>query len=191
MLQYAARPPARRGCDEVTGVEVPNQGAQVRGKVADFDLRVRGAIAPNEIEQQRCADAVDIFESRSIDDDRVVRVAGKRVERRLLDRRSRVRSDPVRKADALGVVRTGHIRCARRHRLTCEHTNGHGRNLRAEGRSNNRLPVHAEFHNGERRSIHQRETQLLPTLDCSHREWLLDWLHARACTGTTRPAPST
>ena len=123
-----------RKIDEVTGVEVPNQGGQVHGEVADFDLRVRGAIAPNEIEQQRCADAVDIFESRSIDDDWVVRVAGKRVERRLPDRRSRVRSDPLRKSDALGVVRAGHIRCAPRHRLTCDHTNSHARNLRAERR---------------------------------------------------------
>jgi hypothetical protein len=40
--------------------------------------------------------------------------------------------------------------------------------------------VHTEFHNGERRSIHQRETQLLLTLDCSHREWLLDWLRTPA-----------
>ena len=75
-------------------------------------------------------------------------------------------------------------------------------NLSAERRSNNRFPVDAEFresecsdlrlrtiHNArtqiaevattrcERRSIHQRETQLLLALDCSHCEWLLDWFH--------------
>jgi len=36
----------------------------------------------------------------------------------------------------------------------------------------------------ELRSVHLRETQLLLTLDCSQREWLLDWLRTRACAGT-------
>ena len=81
VLEYAHWPAAAGRRDEVLRIVVAKQRSKLRGKLPDFDFRVRRAIASNEIEKERDTDIVDILKSRGIDDDRMVWITGERVDR--------------------------------------------------------------------------------------------------------------
>ena len=83
----------RRG--ELLGVVAANQSREVRSKLLNLDFRVGGAIAAHQIEEERYADVIGIFESRRIDDDWTFGVARQRVDRRPPDGCRRVGGDPA------------------------------------------------------------------------------------------------
>ncbi len=93
MLQRADMAPRIDGCGEVAGIVAANEGRNIRGYTPEFDRSSRCALATREVEYHRETDVVDVHESRRIYYYRSIRISGKHFERRLPNRRRRVRGD--------------------------------------------------------------------------------------------------
>src|ERR1700746_1935419 len=78
---------------------------EVRCEIANLDFGSHRAIAPDEVEQERNANSVRVFDLRGVDNDRTARVASECVERGSPDRRDRVGLEPSLELDAHAVAR--------------------------------------------------------------------------------------
>ena len=76
MLEKTCPLAAAGGLFEILGVVATDQLSEVRGEMSDLDLCLRRALAPNQVEEQRNANVIEVLEARSVDDDRAVWIAG-------------------------------------------------------------------------------------------------------------------
>jgi len=105
---------AEGGRYEILWVVALDQRGEIRGEGVDLDLCARWGIAPDQVEEKRDADIVDVLEPRGIDDDPAVRIAGKGLERCVPDRGGRVRRDaPLQHLarDIAGALRRSYPSC--------------------------------------------------------------------------------
>jgi hypothetical protein len=90
MFEYASLRMGGWHLLEVFRIIGGDQTGEGGGKIPDFDLRCWRPLSPYEVEQECDANIVDIFKSRGIDDEPLVRVAGEQFYSRSPNRRRRI-----------------------------------------------------------------------------------------------------